>query len=96
MRTKKFRVYRLYATMGIAVLVMLLLAMPISLALAQGAGAEKSTKYVPADEERDYNCIGGATGQCRVQYSELVLVGEEESDELCGAARCDVRVELRW
>ena len=42
MRTKKFRVYKLFATMGIAVLVMLLLALPMSLALAQGAGAEKS------------------------------------------------------
>ena len=96
MRTKKFRVYRLYATMGIAALAMLLLAMPISLALAQGAGADKFTKYVSADEERDYNCIGGATGQCTVQYSPLILVTEEESDELCGAALCDVRVELRW
>ena len=96
MRTKKFRVYRLYATMGIAVLVMLLLAMPMSLALAQGAGAEKHTKYVSADEERDYNCSGGATGQCRVQYSVLLHIDEEQAMDLCGAEQCDVRVELRW
>ena len=96
MRNKKFRVYRLLATMGIAVLVMLLLARPISLALAQGSGAEKHTKYIPADEERDYNCSGGATGQCRVQYTVLLHISEEQAMELCDAEQCDVRVELRW
>ena len=96
MRNKQFRVCRLNATMGIAVLVILLLAMPMSLALAQGADAEKFTKYAPADEERDYNCIGGATGQCIVQYADLIHIQEWQARELCDADECTVRVELRW
>ena len=75
MSTNQFGVYRFNVTVGITVVVILLLALQMSLAQAQEIldddDPNKISYYVGIDEERDYTCTPGVTGNCSVEYVAL-------------------------
>ena len=79
-------------------MVALLLALHMSLALAQGVKepTEEISTYVSRDAVRDLSCTPGITGSCTVQYVDAVHPSAEEAIEDCGARYCLVRIELRW